>query len=80
LTNVLYEEYLQSGGDWLKSNLLITLRQKHANKKVGRLRWLTYAEMLRKYDDTSIVKDLIERKTTSGDWKAHLLVPLCVVV
>ena len=51
--------------------------QRSTARRVGRVRWMTYEELRIKYGNMSIVEDLITRKISSGDYKAHWLAQTC---
>lgn len=70
---LLYEEYLQCGGQWENSQLVARVRLTNKEKRWGRVVWLTKAGLLQKYgqDNTDLVRDIIARKVASGDVRAH---------
>ena len=70
LTDLLFEEWLEIGGNWMESKLVVSVRNKQASRTVGRMRWLSRHELLTKYGDAATVDDLCERKRRSGDIQA----------
>lgn len=64
--------FLQSGGRWEDSKLLLVLKHKLKTSKIGSMKWLTRPELLLKYNqDVTIVDTIIANKKKSGDCKPH---------
>ncbi|CAE7029554.1 unnamed protein product [Symbiodinium sp. CCMP2592] len=60
----LYEDFLQTEGDWKKSMIFRTIKSITRNGRRGIRRWLTRSQMLVHFDDASIVDSIIARKET----------------
>ncbi|CAE7230733.1 unnamed protein product, partial [Symbiodinium sp. CCMP2592] len=60
----LYEDYLQTEGDWKKSMVYKTIKSITRNGRRGIRRWLTRSQMLVHFDDATIVDSIIARKET----------------
>lgn len=52
--------------------MLVCLRQRHRDVKVGRMRWLSEQELMTKYNqDAAIVKEIVARKIAAGCVRPH---------
>ena len=73
LNSVLYEAWADCAGDWTKSKLYMTLKDKHSKKRQGKRVWLTYKELVSKFGDAA--EDIVERKLGDADLKAKEVRP-----
>lgn len=71
MTNMLFEEWLQSSKKWGQSRLLAVLRVSNTQRRSGTIKWLTRAQLLVKYGDESVVGELVNRKKQSNDTRRH---------
>ncbi|CAE7853709.1 unnamed protein product [Symbiodinium necroappetens] len=60
----LYEDFLQTEGDWTKSMILKTIKSITRNGRRGIRRWQTRSQLINHFGDTKIVDSIIARKET----------------
>ena len=60
----LYEDFLQTEGDWTKSMILKTIKSITRNGRRGIRRWQTRSQLINHFGDTKIVDSVIARKET----------------
>lgn len=71
MTNMLFEEWLQSSKQWGDSRLLASLRISSTQRRSGSVKWLTRSQLLQKYGDETVVTELVNRKKQSNDTRRH---------
>ena len=73
LNSVLYEAWADCAGDWTRSKLYMTLKDKHSKKRQGKRVWLTFKELVTKFGESA--EDIVERKLGDADLKAKEVRP-----
>ena len=66
---ILWEEWLGSNENWKKSQYAIRLSKSHSHEKVGARRWMTFKQIIAKYDDVSIAESIRESKRSDPKLK-----------
>ena len=68
---MLYEMFLASGEDWLKSTLMINIRSKNNVKKLGKVVWLSKKELLVRYPVEMAEQLMTQKLQTKSMWMWH---------
>jgi hypothetical protein len=72
---ILWEEWLGSNDDWKKSQYAIRLSKSHSHEKIGARRWMTFKQLIAKYDDVSIAESIRESKRSDPKLRADHVKP-----
>jgi hypothetical protein len=67
----LFEEWQQAGGDWMRSTIMINHLKEKSQRRIGKWKDMTEAQLVEKYGDEALVKDLMQRKIKDGMSRAH---------
>jgi len=67
---MLYEMFLASGEDWMKSSLMMNIRNKNSIKKKGKVVWLT-KEIQNRYGDELAEQLMTVKLATKSMWMFH---------
>lgn len=59
---ILWEEWLGSNGDWTTSSYALRLSRTHSQENVGARRWMTFKQLVEKYDDVAVAESIREAK------------------
>ncbi len=60
---ILWDEWLGANENWKESTYAIRLSRTHSHEKIGARRWLTFKQLVHKYDgDTEVAKSIREAK------------------
>lgn len=62
MLQVLWEQWIQSAGQWDKSELVVQARSTIKGTKTGARRWMLKSDIVQKYGDESIAEELIRAK------------------
>ena len=68
---MLYEMFLASGEDWLKSTLMINIRNKNSVKKLGKVVWLTKQQLHERYAVELAEQLMTQKLQTKSMWMWH---------
>ena len=58
----IYEKWLSCGEDWRQSSWAVSLCSTTTENRRGARRWMTKAQIARKYEDPSIADEIVESK------------------
>lgn len=67
----LYDQFVQCGEDWLKSDLVISTTSTREHARTGSWKTMSKADLMAKYNDATLVDDLVARKTEAGLWVSN---------
>ena len=78
---ILYEQYTACDGKWSRSSLVVSLRERHSTKKRGCRKWLTFKQLIDKYQSVEAAEEIIMNKLSDErmakeDVKPHPDTPL----
>ena len=78
---ILYEQYTACDGKWSRSSLVVSLRERHSTKKRGCRKWLTFKQLIDKYQSVEAAEEIIMNKLSDErmakeDVKPHPNTPL----
>ena len=77
---ILWEEWLASNENWKQSKYAQRLQRSHSHEKLGCRRWMTFKQIVAKYEDESVAKSIVRSKKEDDNKfdcvKAHPDCPL----
>ena len=59
---MLFDEWLAANELWSQSKMLISIRTRKKDKKLGSRRWMTHAEIVKKYEDEKVASAIVAHK------------------
>lgn len=71
---ILWEEWLSSNENWKASKYAISLKRSHTHEKIGARRWMTFKQLIAKYDDKDIAESIRHEKKSDPEL-AHQVKP-----
>ena len=65
MLETLFENFVQSGGQWRESQILVQMQTRFTGTRKGARRWMTRKEIMKKYDgDAAVAEEIIKKKET----------------
>ena len=59
---ILWEEWLASNENWKQSKYALRLQRSHSHEKMGCRRWMTFKQIVAKYEDEGVAKAIVAGK------------------
>lgn len=61
--SILYDEWLAASENWRSSSYVAVLKRRLSNERIGSRRWMTFRQIVAKYDgDEAIARSITENK------------------
>ena len=61
---ILWDEWLGANENWKKSTYAIRLKKTHSHEKIGARRWMTFKQLVAKYEDKEVAESIKAAKKT----------------